>query len=61
MDLNRTTRRKLQSAPRTLTLTKIAEATGLSIAWLSRFQHNKLATPGADKVKLLHDFLTGQN
>lgn len=47
----------LRRAPRTLTLTKIAKETGLSVSWLSDFATDKLKDYGVKKVQLLHQYL----
>lgn len=47
------------NAPRSLKAKTIAEATGLSEAWLSRFGRGMIANPGVVQVQILHDYLKG--
>lgn len=51
----------VKSAPRNVTYTKMAEAIGCSVAWISRFADDKIPDPGVRRVQRLHDFLTGLN
>lgn len=48
-----------QNAPRSLKAKTIAERTGLSEAWISRFGRGKIANPGVVQVQTLYDFLSG--
>lgn len=51
----------VKNAPRDVTYTKMAEAIGCSVAWISRFADNKIPDPGVRRVQRLHDFLIGLN
>lgn len=52
-----TTRQLLETAPRQVTLAKIARDTGLRMPWLSEFKNAKIDHPSIDKVQILHDYL----
>lgn len=47
----------LRDAPRQLSYVKIAQANGLSVAWLSEFAKNKNKDYGIKKVQKLNDYL----
>lgn len=51
------TRRQLSDAPRWLSLSQIAQDTGLQVSWLSAFAADKMKDPGITKVQALHDYL----
>jgi lambda repressor-like predicted transcriptional regulator len=47
----------VKSAPRNVTYTMMAEAIGVSVAWVSRFADDKIPDPGVKRVQRLHDYL----
>ena len=49
--------RLLNDRPRTLTLAKIAEATGLSTNWLTMFGRGRITHAGIGRVEALNRFL----
>ncbi|QJD54416.1 hypothetical protein P9A28_gp30 [Sphingomonas phage Eidolon] len=48
----------VKNAPRGITYTMMAEAIGVSVAWVSRFAANNIADPGVNRVQALHDYLS---
>lgn len=52
------TQELLASAPRWLSLSQIAQDTGLQVSWLSAFATHKVQNPGITKVQVLHDYLS---
>lgn len=52
------THKKLLSLPRWVTLSQIAQDTGLLVSWLSAFSGGKISDPGIQKVQKLHDYLS---
>lgn len=55
------TQQLVSDAPRRITYTMMAEAIGVSVAWISRFAGNKIEDPGVKTVQRLHDYLVEQN
>lgn len=55
------TRALLVSKPDTLTYSAIAKATGVSVAWLSRFADDKIPNPGVRQVQAIFDYFEGRN
>lgn len=51
----------LASAPRSLKAKDIAQGSGVSGAWLSRFSRGMIPDPGVQSVQKLHDYLVGLN
>ncbi|WLJ71214.1 hypothetical protein [Sphingomonas phage Birtae] len=47
----------VQSAPRSITYSKMAQECGVSVAWISRFAASKIDNPGIVTVQCLHDYL----
>lgn len=56
--LHAVTHELLRQRPRTLTLDKIAEDTGLTIYWLMHYSGNANCDPGVSKVETLYEYLT---
>lgn len=56
-NLLQTTRDLFVTRPRTLTLAKIAEGTGLTLDWLRTFSQDRSDDYGVRKVQTLYDFL----
>jgi predicted transcriptional regulator len=54
------TRSLLRGAPRELTYTAMAKATGVSVAWISRFADDKIPNPGVNQVQAIFDYLSGR-
>ena len=52
------TQQQLRNAPRWLSLSQIAQDTGLKVAWLSSFAAGHIKDPGIKKMQTLHDYLT---
>jgi hypothetical protein len=50
----------LNSRRRTLTLTKIAEETGLGVGFISTFSTGKTPNPGVCSVETLYEYLSGK-
>lgn len=46
-----------QNAPRTVKQGHMAEAIGVSDAWISRFVNGKMPNPGVRECQALHDYL----
>ena len=57
MSLLERTQQLYNSAPRHIKLKQMAEATGLSMAWISRCINDKFEDPGVKRVQRLHDYL----
>lgn len=55
------TRSLLKHKPSTLTYSAIAKATGVSIAWISRFADDKIPNPGVNQVQAIFDYMTGRD
>jgi hypothetical protein len=51
----------LSELPRHITLKEVANATGLSHAWLSDFSMQKLKHPSIGRVEALYNYLTNKN
>lgn len=54
------TQQLVKDAPRHVTYTMMAAATGVSVAWISRFADDKIPDPGVRRVQALHDYLAGK-
>lgn len=50
----------MRDRPHHVTLTSIAKATDLDMAWLSRFQHDQHKRVNVDKVQTLFEHLAGR-
>ena len=48
---------RLRNAPRWLSLSQIAQESGLKVAWLSALASGAIEDPGVKKVQQLHDYL----
>lgn len=53
------TRHLVETAPRSVTFTDMAKASGVSVAWVSRFASGRIPNPGIVHVQALHDYLAG--
>lgn len=60
-DLLSRTQQLVSTAPRKITYTMMAEAVGVSIAWISRFANDKIEDPGVKTVQRLHDYLVANS
>ena len=54
------TRALLKRKPDDLTYSAIAKATGVSVAWISRFADDKIPNPGVRQVQAIFDYLDGR-
>lgn len=54
------TREHLRNRPRTLTVEKIAEDTGLTVAWINDFSSSPERDHGVSKVETLYFYLKGE-
>lgn len=52
------TYRRLAEVPRWITLSQIAQDTGLQVSWVSAFAARKIEEPGIVKVQRLYEYLT---
>lgn len=52
------TRELFHERPHYMTFRNIADATGVSVQFITRFIHQKADNPGADKVQALYEHLT---
>lgn len=52
------TYRRLAEVPRWITLSQIAQDTGLQVSWVSAFAAKKIEEPGIVKVQRLHEYLS---
>lgn len=57
MTLFETTMALLNARPRTLTLSTIAQDSGVGHEWLSKLSQGKMADPSVHKVQRVHDYL----
>ncbi len=51
------TQQLVANAPRHVTQRMMAQAAGVSDAWISRFIEDKIPDPGVRRVQKLHDYL----
>lgn len=52
------TYRRLAEVPRWITLSQIAQDTGLQVSWVSAFAAKKIEEPGIVKTQRLHEYLS---
>lgn len=55
------TKQLVEGAPRHITYVQMADATGVTVSWISKLMHGKIENPGVNHVQALHDYLIGLN
>jgi len=57
-DLLTETTKRINKLPRHISLTDVANDTGLTLSWLSDFARGKIKDPGIRKVQILYEYLS---
>lgn len=50
----------VRELPRTTTLTEVAEATSLPLAWVTAFSRGEIVAPNVNRVQILFEHLAGR-